>query len=158
MSLNCTFSWTTKLNSVIFHRSVWHNAHYHNCTNGMEVLNKKATRAIDKKYLWMNSPPEPQVQIQNIFLTWQKCSSWCLLPKFIRMFSPAEQHGYQSKNRNILKRYIFSHRPIHHLMCQDSGERSRALGPSCLKNHQTAKLSSMRRVKLSNTITNYCWH
>ena len=29
--------------------------------------------------------------------------------------------------------YLSSHRPIHHLMCLDLGERSRALGPSCFQ-------------------------
>ena len=39
----------------------------------------------------------------------------------------------RAKNRNIFKWCLFSHRPIHHLlMCQDSGEPSWALGPSCL--------------------------
>ena len=34
----------------------------------------------------------------------------------------------RAKNRNILKLYLFCHRPKHHLMYQDSGEQSRALG------------------------------
>ena len=38
----------------------------------------------------------------------------------------------RAKSRNIIKSYLLSHRPIHHLlMCLDSGERSRLLGPSC---------------------------
>ena len=35
------------------------------------------------------------------------------------------------KKRNIFKWYLFSHWPKHHPMCQDSGERSRVIGPSC---------------------------
>ena len=35
------------------------------------------------------------------------------------------QLGWTTKHRNIFKWYLFSHRPIHHLlMCQDSGEQS----------------------------------
>ena len=41
-------------------------AHYHNCINGLETLNKKATRAIDKKYFKMTSPPEQLVKFKII--------------------------------------------------------------------------------------------
>ena len=41
--------------NIVFYRNVWHDAHYQNCTNGLEALNKKAIRAIDKKYLQMTS-------------------------------------------------------------------------------------------------------
>ena len=40
---------------------------YQFCTNGSAPLNKRATRALDKKYLETASPPEPLVQIQNNF-------------------------------------------------------------------------------------------
>ena len=36
-------------------------------TDGSAPPNKKATRAVDKKYLWMTLTPEPLVQIQNNF-------------------------------------------------------------------------------------------
>ena len=39
------------LNSILFHRNVLHYVHYHNCTNGLVALNKKAARAMNKKYL-----------------------------------------------------------------------------------------------------------
>ena len=46
----------------------------------------------------------------------------------------------RAKNRNIFKSYLFSHRPINHLpICQDSNERSRALGPSSLTNYASKK-------------------
>ena len=36
----------------------------------------------------------------------------------------------RAQNGNIFKSNLLSHMPIHHLiMCQDSGERFRALGP-----------------------------
>ena len=41
-----------------------HKAHYHNCTNSLEALNKKVARPIDKKYHYMTSPPQQLVQIQ----------------------------------------------------------------------------------------------
>ena len=53
---------------------------------------KRVGRAIDKKYLQMKSP-EPLVQKQNNF---KEIVSSCPLPKSIRMFSLAEQHGFQS--------------------------------------------------------------
>ena len=43
------------------------NGRGENCTNGYAPLNKMAARAPDKKYLQMAFPPEPPVQIQNIF-------------------------------------------------------------------------------------------
>ena len=53
---------------------------------------KRVGRAIDNKYLQMKSP-EPLVQNQNSFT---EIVSSCPLPKSIRMFSLAEQHGFQS--------------------------------------------------------------
>ena len=48
----------------------------------------------------MISPPEPLVQSQNILT-----EMFLMTPstKLIKMFSSAEQHGYQSENRNIFK-------------------------------------------------------
>ena len=66
----------------------------------------------------------PQIKIIS-----QKCSSCCPLLKLILRFSLATR----AKNRNIFKSNLLSHRPIHHLLvCLDSGEWSRAIGPSCL--------------------------
>ena len=38
-----------------------------NCTNGSALLNKRAPRPPDKKYLSFKISPEPLVQIQNNF-------------------------------------------------------------------------------------------
>ena len=40
---------------------------YQNCTNGFALLNKRAARAPDKKYLLKTPPPEPLVQIKGYF-------------------------------------------------------------------------------------------
>ena len=55
------------------------------------------------------SPPQQLVQIQN---------------NFKEMFLKIEI--------SLNVRRLFSHMPIHHLMCQVSGEQFRALGSSCL--------------------------
>ena len=40
--------------------------------------------------------------------------------------------------------HLLSHKPIHHLlMCQDSGERSRALGPSCFQKEVVIKRAAI---------------
>ena len=123
----------------------------------------------------MTSPPEQLVQIQNNF---KELFLMILLPKLIRMFSSAEQHGYLSlkkscsdfcllliltftkslvlRSTEIAGPKAFDMLSIVHAvpernhcktlilksqtylddisLCQDSGERSRALGPSCLLN------------------------
>ena len=53
-------------NSIQFHRNVPHNALNQNCPNAPALMNKSATRAIDKIYL-KTTPSEPLVQIQNNF-------------------------------------------------------------------------------------------
>ena len=59
----------------------------------MVLLREKGVgRAIDKKYLQKKSP-EPLVQSLNNFT--EMVLKW-LIPKMIRRFSLAEQHGYQS--------------------------------------------------------------
>ena len=55
------------IGNIFFSQNVPHEAHYHNCTNGFEALNKKAARAINKKYLLMTSLPKQLVQIQDNF-------------------------------------------------------------------------------------------
>ena len=85
-------------------------------TNGSALLIKRASRALDKNCLQMTPPPEPLVQILNNFTEmlaivalyekWSECSAWL----------------NNMENRNIFKSYLFSHRPIDHLlMCQVSG-------------------------------------
>ena len=60
-------SWTTGPNSNQFHRIVPHDALKQTCKNVYTLQNKRAARALDKKYLLATSPPEPLVQIQNYF-------------------------------------------------------------------------------------------
>ena len=45
------------------HRSVSHNTLFQNCTNGSDLQNKIATRAVDYKYPLMTPAPEPLTQI-----------------------------------------------------------------------------------------------
>ena len=55
---------TTGPNSKWFHRIVPHDTLYQNMHKWIH-WNKRAARAVDKKYLKTTSPPKPLVQIQN---------------------------------------------------------------------------------------------
>ena len=125
-------SLTTVPNWILFHRNVLYDDHYHNCTMVWKPWwtkwVKKATRAIDKKYLLLLN------HLSKFKIISKKCSSWCILRKWGRIFiAQLNNVVSRAKNRNtcIFKWYLFSNIPIHHLMCQDSGEQCRALGPSC---------------------------
>ena len=73
----------------------------------------------------MKSFPEPLVQNQNNFT-----DMFLMLPS-TKIDRRLNNMTTRAKKRTIFKSNILSHRPIHHLLiCQDSGERSRALGPS----------------------------
>ena len=60
----------------------------------------------------------------------------------------------KAKNWNIFKRYLLSFRPIHDLMCQDSGEWSRALGPSyCFRKQWRSRSAGFWRSHLIRICT-----
>ena len=116
-----------------------HKAHYHTCTNGLEALNKKAARAIDKKYLkWpllLNNWSKFKINVPHhaFYQNWSEC-----LAQLNNMATVA-------KIDIAFNDISLATDQIHYLICQDSDERARALGPSCfisflLLAHQSRRL------------------
>ena len=54
------------------------------------------------------------------------------------------------------KRYLFSHRPFYHLICQNSGEGSRALGPSCCHKLSVSNYFNILRTYATKYLP--CWN
>ena len=58
----------THLSNFKFHRNVPHDAFYQNYTNGFAPPDKRATSALDKKYLYEAFCPKPLIQYSKYFL------------------------------------------------------------------------------------------
>ena len=126
MSLN-DISWTAGPNSKISSQNCPLNVIYQNCTNGSAPLNEGVTRAPDEKWL-LTTSPEPLVQIQNNIT-----EMFLMMPS--TKIDQKVQLGYKSLSLNHI-----SLATDQYIMCQDSGERSRAIGLSCIYKDCNANL------------------